>query len=133
MKTMLILTIRTDNPVAEIGLFEGEEQLAYETWQAHRELSNTIHLKIKALLDSQGKTMRNIKGIVCLQGPGSFTGLRIGLTVADSFAYGLRVPIVATQGPDWIKAGIHRLSMGENDHIALPHYGAPVHITTPRK
>jgi tRNA threonylcarbamoyladenosine biosynthesis protein TsaB len=130
---MLILTIRTDKPEAEIGLFDNKTKLAYETWQAHRELSDTIHLKIKALLKSQHKTFKDLQGIVCFEGPGSFTGLRIGLTVADSFAYGLAIPIVGTQTEGWIQLGIARLQKGENDHIALPRYGAPVHITKPRK
>ena len=130
---MIILTIRTDNPEAEIGLFDSQTRLAYETWQAHRELSNTIHQKIKDLLAGQHKAFKDIQGIVCLQGPGSFTGLRIGLTVADGFAYGLDIPIVATQGKDWIEQGIKRLEKGENERIALPHYGAPVHITQQKK
>ena len=130
---MIILTIRTDNPEAQIGLFDDNTKLAYETWPAHRELSNTIHQKIKQLLEGQYKTFKDIQGIVCFQGPGSFTGLRIGLTVADAFAYGLELPIVASQGEDWIEEGISRLQQGQDDRIALPHYGAPVHITKQRK
>ena len=129
---MLILTIRTDNPEAEIGLYDDEKQLAYETWQAHRELSNTIHIKVKELLASQGKELKDVQGIVCFQGPGSFTGLRIGITVADTLAYGLDIPIVAATD-SWIEQGIKRLKAGENDRIALPHYGAPVHITQQKK
>ena len=129
---MLILTIRTDKPEAEIGLYDGAKQLAYETWQAHRELSDTIHKKIKALLDSQHKDLQDIEGIVCFKGPGSFTGLRIGITVADTLAYGLQVPIVGAMD-DWIESGIKRLEAGDNERIALPHYGAPVHITPQKK
>lgn len=129
---MLILTIRTDKPEAEVGLYQEKTQLAYEVWEAHRELSNTIHVKIKDILQSQGKAFKDIEGIVCYEGPGSFTGLRIGITVADTLAYGLNIPIVATTD-DWIEQGIARLLAGENDRIALPHYGAPVHITQQKK
>ena len=130
---MLILTIRTDNPDAEVGLYDGETQLAYETWPAHRELSVTLHQRIEKVLATHDKKLEDLQGIVCFQGPGSFTGLRIGLTVADTLSYSLNLPIVATMEDDWIKAGIHRLESGENDQIALPHYGAPAHITQPRK
>lgn len=130
---MIVLTIRTDKPEAEVGLFEDDKQLAYQIWQAHRELSDTIHLKIKDILETQGKSYQDVDGIVCFQGPGSFTGLRIGLTVADALANGFGLPIIGAMGDDWIQAGIKRLESGENDRIALPHYGAPVHITTPRK
>jgi tRNA threonylcarbamoyladenosine biosynthesis protein TsaB len=129
---MLILTIRTDKPEAEVGLYDDEKQLAYEVWQAHRELSSTIHKKIAKILSVKGATFKDLKGIVCFEGPGSFTGLRIGITVADSFAYGLDIPIVSA-ADDWIEQGIKRLKSGENDRIALPHYGTPVHITKPRK
>src|SRR5262245_13842441 len=130
---MLTLTIRTDKPEAEVGLFEDETKLAYETWQAHRELSNTLHHNIQELLKSQQKTYKDLAGIVCFQGPGSFTGLRIGITTADAFAYGLELPIIATKGEDWVAKGIKRLQNKENDRIALPDYGAPVHITAPKK
>lgn len=130
---MIVLTIRTDRPEAEVGLFDSDSQLAYETWPAHKELSATLHTKITEILKQQGKELSNVEGIVCFAGPGSFTGLRIGITVADALAYGLDTPVVATQGSDWIKQGITRLQKGENDHIALPQYGAPAHITQPRK
>jgi tRNA threonylcarbamoyladenosine biosynthesis protein TsaB len=132
---MLILTIRTDNPEAEIGLYDGHDQLAYQTWHAHRELSVTIHRQIEALLASQNKTLQTLEGIVCFAGPGSFTGLRIGLTVGNALAYGLGdIPIVATTGEqDWIARGLHRLLAGERDPLALPEYGAPVHITQQKK
>ena len=130
---MLILTIRTDQPEAEIGLFEGQTKLAYETWHAHRELSVTVHAKIEALLTSQGSQLSDLQGIVGFAGPGSFTGLRIGLTVANALAYGLQIPVVASRGDDWILTGTARLDHGERDEIALPEYGAPVHITKQKK
>jgi len=130
---MIILTIRTERPEAEIGLYENSTQLAYHTWQAHRELAETLHAKIKTLLDNHHKGWHDVEGIICFAGPGSFTGLRIGVTVADALAYGLNVPVVATADPEWIKRGIDRLAQGENDKIALPEYGAPVHITQQKK
>ncbi|HSX33207.1 MAG TPA: tRNA (adenosine(37)-N6)-threonylcarbamoyltransferase complex dimerization subunit type 1 TsaB [Candidatus Saccharimonadales bacterium] len=130
---MLILSIRTDKPDAEIGVYDEHAQLAYQTWLAHRELSATIHKKIEELLASQGKTIYDLDGIVCFQGPGSFTGLRIGLTVGDALAYGLQKPIVATMGDNWVDLGVDRLHAGEDDRIALPHYSAPVHITQQKK
>jgi len=130
---MIILTIRTDKPEAEVGLFDGQTQLAYETWHAHRELSVTLHQKILGLLAAEGKTLQDVQGIAGFSGPGSFTGLRIGLTVANTLAYSLQVPIVAAQGEAWIATARQRLERGDADQVALPEYGAPVHITQQKK
>jgi len=130
---VIILTIRTDKPEAEIGLYDNETQLAYQTWQAHRLLAETIHRQIESLLSGQQKTLKDLDGIVCFQGPGSFTGLRIGLTVANALSYSYQLPIVAAQDPAWLETGLRRLANGENDKLALPFYGADAHITLPRK
>jgi tRNA threonylcarbamoyladenosine biosynthesis protein TsaB len=129
---MFILTIRTDKPEAELGLFNGSQKLAYSTWQAHRQLAETINLRIKELLESQQKTLDDLQGIAVFQGPGSFTGLRIGLSVANALAYGLDIPIVAAQGQGWIKQACQDLSQGRSDNIALPEYGSAPHITPPK-
>ena len=130
---MLLLTIRTDKPDAEIGLFQDGAKLAYSTWQAHRRLAETIHLKIQEVLESQNYNLAEIEGIAAFKGPGSFTGLRIGLSVANTLAYTCDVPIVSTAGKDWVELGVAKLQGGQNDHIALPEYGSPPHITLPRK
>lgn len=130
---MLLLTIRTDKPESELGLYNDASQLTYEVWPAHRQLAETIHPKIKELLSSQAKKLEDIEGIVCFQGPGSFTGLRIGITVANALAMGLSVPIVATQDPGWVEHGIQRILGGDTDYPALPHYGAEVHITQQKR
>lgn len=130
---MIILTIKTDNPTAEISLYKDDSRLAHEAWQAHRELSETIHTKIEELLRGQQKDWHDIGGIVCFAGPGSFTGLRIGLGVGNALAYGLSALIVSTKGDRWTQEGIKRLLSGEADLLALPEYGAEAHTTTPRQ
>jgi tRNA threonylcarbamoyladenosine biosynthesis protein TsaB len=130
---MLIITIRTDKPEAELGLSDDKTVLAYDVWPAHRELSATIHKKLATLLEEHGRQLEDIEGIVCFKGPGSFTGLRIGLTVGNELAYGLGVPIKGTMGDDWAQAGIAALLHGETDVQVIPEYGAEAHITIQKK
>jgi tRNA threonylcarbamoyladenosine biosynthesis protein TsaB len=129
---MLILTIRTDKPDSELGLFENREQLLYETWPAHRQLAETIHLKIKELLDRQQKVLTDLDAILVYKGPGSFTGLRIGITVANTLADSLVIPIVGTEEPDWLQGGIGSLIAGQNEKSIVPTYGSEPHITLPK-
>jgi|SRR5581483_1333913 len=130
---MMILTIKTDNPEAEIAIYERTTEIGHETWHAHRVLAETLHTKISELLKDKGKDWQDVQGIVCFAGPGSFTGLRIGLSVGNALAYGLSVPIVSTKGKSWARAGIKRLLAGDKDQLALPEYGAEAHITQQRK
>jgi tRNA threonylcarbamoyladenosine biosynthesis protein TsaB len=130
---MIILVIRTDRPEAEIGVYEDKRQLAYEVWAAHRELAETIHNKLSKLLKQLNKSIEDIEGIVCFKGPGSFTGLRIGLSVANALAYAQNIPVVARSNSDWLRCGIRDLLAGQNDKIALPEYGSEAKTTKPRK
>ncbi len=130
---MLILSIRTDKPEAEIALFGNDSELVGETWIAHRQLSESIHVKIMKILRSQNKTWQDLGAIVCYKGPGSFTGLRIGLSVGNALASSLGLPVVSESGKKWINNGRERLLRGQNDKVVLPEYGAAVHTTTSRK
>ncbi len=130
---MIILTIRTDKPDAEIGLYDNEVKLEYLTWTAHRQLAETIHQKIEGILKKQSKNWQDINAVACFKGPGSFTGLRIGLTVANALAYSLQIPVVGASEENWLHNSIHALLDGENDIQINPEYGRDVHITKPKK
>ena len=142
---MIILTIRTDKPEAEIGLYKVNSpdakvgaptetsELAYKKWEAHRQLAETIHQQIKDLLMCQGRTLTELEGIVVFGGPGSSTGLRIGISVANALAYSQSVPIVGAQNNNWIDIGIKRLIQNESDGTVIPEYGSPAHTTTQKK
>jgi len=130
---LIVLLIRTDKPESEIGIYDGQKKLAYEVWEAHRELAETIHTKLAEILNKLSISLSDIEGIVCFEGPGSFTGLRIGLSVANALAYAQHIPIVAAAGEAWIEVGIKNLTAGQNDKIALPKYGAPPNTTRQRQ
>lgn len=129
---MLILTIRTDQPQAEIGLFDDDRELAYATWPAHRQLAETIHLKIQELLQTQKHDLADTQGLIVFQGPGSFTGLRIGISVANALAASLKIPIVGEAGNDWLQTGKQKLRTGHNDQLVAPEYGASPRTTLPK-
>ena len=134
---MKILSIRTDNPEAEVGIFDSakntDSQLNYKHWQAHRILSETLLPNIKKLIEESDLKLNDLGAIVCFSGPGSFTGLRIGISTANALAYGLSIPIIGSKGDSWIADGIKEIMVNKNDQMIIPNYGAPVHITKPKK
>lgn len=132
---MIILIIRTDNPVAEVGLYDNGQELGHDKWAAHRELSDTLHKRISELLSGNNRRFSDINGIIVYAGPGSFTGLRIGISVANALSYSLNVPAVGASGENWIQQGIKLLLKSGNRKAksVVPVYGAPVYITKPNK
>ena len=129
----MILSLRSDNPDAEIAMFDSDKKIDEIIWAAHRELGNTIHIKIGELLEKHKLELRDLTGIICYKGPGSFTGLRIGLTVVNTMAIELQIPIVGQTGPDWQAEGARRLDAGDNDELVMPEYGRDPHITKQKK
>lgn len=130
---MMVLTIRTDKPESEIGLLDGEKRLNYVKWEAHRQLAETIHLKLKDILGKQRITLSDLGGIVVYEGPGSFTGLRIGISVANALSYSLDIPIIGVQGENWLEKGLILIQPSSSKLPLTPFYGADAHITTPKK
>lgn len=131
---MTIITLRTEKPEAELALLEGQTVLEHVSWQAHRQLAETLHNRINDLLQHNNKDWRDIDGIVCYEGPGSFTGLRIGCSVANALSLSLGIPVVGTTGDNWIVEGAQQIELGKvGQKPIIPEYGAPVHITQQRK
>lgn len=130
---MNILTIRTDKVDSEVGLFQDIDMIDYDSWPAHRHLAETIHTHIKELLSKHDKTIQQIEAIVIYKGPGSFTGLRIGISLANALASSLSIPIAGETNDNWIQTGVQRLLDQQNDLQVMPLYGGDPHITQPRK
>jgi tRNA threonylcarbamoyladenosine biosynthesis protein TsaB len=127
------LVIRTDKPEAELYVLEDSKKLVELKWQAHRKLAETLNFKIDEILNKSSISYSDLDAIAVYKGPGSFTGLRIGISTANALAYGLGLPIVACAGNDWLDKAAKDLANGKNDKIAVPNYGAPVRTTKPRK
>jgi|SRR5579859_4898825 len=130
---MIVLAIKTDQPEAELAIYDDKKQRANIKWAAQRILADTINLKLREILNLLSISLNDIEGIVCFQGPGSFTGLRIGLSVGNALAYTLGIPIVATKGKNWLSLGIKELQSGKNQKIVTPYYNRPAATTRPKK
>lgn len=127
----MYLAIRSDKPEAELYVLNSDGHiLKQKIWDAGRTLARDLPGEIDELMNNN---YDQLKGVVAYKGPGSFTGLRIGITVANAIAYSKSVAAVGVAGDDWLARGVAKLNEGVDDKIILPEYGAVPHITPPRK
>ncbi len=115
-----------------IFLFDDGLSKQYD-WQAERTLAKNFLAFLRDKLEDNHKTWSDISAIGVFQGPGSFTGLRIGLTVMNTIADAQNIPIVGACGENWQKEVIDKIKSGVNEKIVMPFYGSEAHITSPKK
>jgi tRNA threonylcarbamoyladenosine biosynthesis protein TsaB len=128
----VILLLDTSTPVCRVVLVDDRRRIEKE-WQADRTLAKNLLRYLTDTTQEVGYELTDITGIGIMSGPGSFTGLRIGMAVGNTLADSLAVPIVGARGDDWQAEALARLGRGESDGIVLPYYGSEAHITKPRK
>ena len=120
----MILYLDTSGEMCKVWLDED-----YTEYRMGRELARDL----LGVIQKRVGHMRKLTGIAFMKGAGSFTGLRIGATAANTMAEYLGVPIVGEKGPTWRARAKKRLSLGENDKMVLPEYDKPANVTKPKK
>jgi tRNA threonylcarbamoyladenosine biosynthesis protein TsaB len=128
----MILLLDTSTSECKVGIATSG-QLSWHTWQADRGLAKGLLAYVRDVLSEYGGTFQDVSGIGVFKGPGSFTGLRIGITVTNTFADAMQIPIVGFEGASWADDALAALELGDNHKIVMPTYGSDAHITKPRK
>ena len=91
---MSILAIDTASSVSSVAVASEGKLRAEVTVEAGRTHSETLLSHIEGALSFAGVERSALRGVAVGIGPGSFTGLRIGLATAKAIAYGLDIPLV---------------------------------------
>lgn len=92
---MLILTIETCTETSTLGLVRDGAVLVEAAFPARYTLAKRLQLRIDWLLAECELTKTALDAVAVSQGPGSFTGVRIGAAAAKALAYWLRIPLAA--------------------------------------
>ena len=140
----MVLVFDTATENAFIGIWD-QKWLARSEFVGGRELNTLIIQKLEDtfLYSCEYKNvsdgLKKVTGVIVNAGPGSFTGLRIGLSVANTIAYTNDIPIVGIQDETDVEKVLQKgLSVLESRSVSfggaiLPHYGSEPHITQPKK
>jgi len=90
----MLLAIDTSTDTASLALVQDGEVLAELTWRCEQNHSSQLLPRLTGLLGWADLGPRDISGIIVARGPGSFNGLRVGVSTAKGLAFSLGIPIV---------------------------------------
>ena len=90
----LILNIDTATETASVCLSLDGKGLAVLENRDQQEQAGWLHVAIRQILQETGFSLKDLAGVAVVSGPGSYTGLRVGLAAAKGFCYALRIPLI---------------------------------------
>jgi tRNA threonylcarbamoyladenosine biosynthesis protein TsaB len=93
----LLLSLETSSPICSIALHSTESGRLLGQSELRLEKSHSTHLTvlIEQLITNAGHTLRDLAAVAVSDGPGSYTGLRIGAAAAKGLCFALDIPLVA--------------------------------------
>ncbi len=94
IKKPLILNLETATNICSVALVRGEKILAIRESDEDRSHGSLLTPFIQEVLDEAGVRPNEINAIAVSKGPGSYTGLRIGVSVTKGFAYASNIPVI---------------------------------------
>ena len=103
---MLILAFETSAKAASVALLENGKLLGESYQNTGLTHSQTLMVMAEDTLKAAGKTVEDITAVAVAEGPGSFTGVRIGVAAAKGFAWGRQLPCYGISTLEAMAAGL---------------------------
>ena len=100
----MLLAIDTSTKQIGVCLYDGNEVLFLKYWQAGRYHTTELSAAIDEAFVKTKTNKGDLKGIVVAAGPGSFTGLRIGMAVAKGMCLAMNLPLIPVPTLDVVAA-----------------------------
>ena len=96
----LILCIETGTDICSVGLSRDGELISLRESDEGRDHARNVALFVDELLRENDIAAEELSAVAVGMGPGSYTGLRIGVSFAKGLCYGLQIPLVAVGSLD---------------------------------
>ena len=112
---MRILVIGTSGPVCGAAVMDGEKVYSEFTAQNKNTHSSSLMPMVQAALNAAGTGMKDLDAVAAVTGPGSFTGVRIGVATAKGLAHGAGLPCIPVDALEALSA-----SAGEFEGVVCP-------------
>ena len=90
----MLLAIDTSTDTASLALVQDNQVLAELTWCCGQNHSVELLPQLVHLLNQAKLDLQSVSGIIVARGPGSFNGLRVGVSTAKGLAFSLGIPVI---------------------------------------
>lgn len=114
MVSLITLAINTSVQPEYVALFKGKEILEKVEWNGNRDETKKLLPAIVKLLKRANLRFSDIDRICVAKGPGGFSALRIGVTVANTLALILKIPLFEMESGLKVKVAIPKYSLAPN-------------------
>ena len=102
----MLLAVDTSTAQVGIGIYDGSQVISEYTWRSAQSVHHTVELApaISELLQRCGLTMDDVQALAVALGPGSFTSLRVGLSLVKGLAFARHLPLIGVPTLDILAA-----------------------------
>lgn len=116
----LLLNIDCAFEKCNIALSDNEEVIAHETSIVQKDHASFLQPAIKNIFNLTGLKLQQLDAIAVANGPGSYTGLRVGLASAKGICYALKKPLILLNTLDVLALAMHASSNMNGDILYCP-------------
>lgn len=121
---MLILACDTSNSTCCAGLYEDGKELMFELNNSGRTHSETFMPIVDKIVKESGKDYKDIDAVAVTVGPGSFTGIRIGLSAVKGLCLAIGKPCIPVSSTKALALSVENITAEEEDSIFIPCFDA---------
>lgn len=104
----LILSLETSTEVCSVAVHDNTRLLATAEVHIPQSHASKLTVLVDQVLTAAGSKYDELSALAVTSGPGSFTGLRIGTSVAKGICYGLDIPLIAVSSLDVMASRMHK-------------------------
>lgn len=115
----LILSLETSTNVCSVALHNDGALVSNQLHKIDKSHSSLLPGIVLEICQEAGITMKDVNGVAVSEGPGSYTGLRIGISTAKGFSYTLKVPIISIPTLDIMLEAVRGKFKGEYNLCAM--------------
>ena len=90
----VILNIDTSTETAGICLAKNGAAISFMQNEDQKDHAAWLHTAIEKMINDSGYAMEDLQAVAIISGPGSYTGLRVGMSTAKGLCYALQIPLI---------------------------------------